>query len=71
MGKMLMSLMFSVAIVQSGGKICLTIHFAPLWQKNVPRFGIAHALALGVSWLHFNAFLHAQSKLNANCAHLL
>lgn len=31
-----------------GGKICLTIHFAPLWQKNVPRFGIAHALALGV-----------------------
>lgn len=32
-----------------GGKICLTIHFAPLWQKNVPRFGVAHALALGVS----------------------
>ncbi|RLN05893.1 hypothetical protein BBJ28_00007591 [Nothophytophthora sp. Chile5] len=31
-----------------GGKICLTIHFAPLWQKNVPRFGVAHALALGV-----------------------
>ena len=31
-----------------GGKICLTIHFNPLWQRNVPRFGIAHALALGV-----------------------
>ncbi|KAG9404755.1 Ubiquitin-fold modifier-conjugating enzyme 1 [Aphanomyces cochlioides] len=35
-----------------GGKICLTIHFAPLWQRNVPRFGIAHALALGLApWL--------------------
>ena len=32
-----------------GGKICLTIHFNPLWSRNVPRFGIAHALALGVS----------------------
>ena len=31
-----------------GGKICLTIHFNPLWSRNVPRFGIAHALALGV-----------------------
>lgn len=31
-----------------GGKICLTIHFHPLWSRNVPRFGIAHALALGV-----------------------
>jgi ufm1-conjugating enzyme 1 len=30
-----------------GGKICLTIHFHPLWSKNVPRFGVAHALALG------------------------
>lgn len=30
-----------------GGKICLTIHFNPLWTKNVPKFGIAHALALG------------------------
>ncbi len=27
-----------------GGKICLTIHFKPLWAKNVPRFGIAHAV---------------------------
>jgi ufm1-conjugating enzyme 1 len=35
-----------------GGKICLTIHFKPLWIKNSPRFGIAHALALGLgSWL--------------------
>ena len=35
-----------------GGKICLTIHFAPLWSRNVPRFGIAHALALGLApWL--------------------
>ncbi|KDO23800.1 ubiquitin-fold modifier-conjugating enzyme 1 [Saprolegnia parasitica CBS 223.65] len=35
-----------------GGKICLTIHFQPLWQRNVPRFGIAHALALGLApWL--------------------
>lgn len=31
-----------------GGKICLDIHFAPLWGKNVPKFGIAHALALAV-----------------------
>ncbi len=36
-----------------GGKICLDIHFAPLWTKNVPKFGIAHALALGVSKLIF------------------
>ena len=32
-----------------GGKICLTDHFKPLWAKNVPKFGIAHAFALGVS----------------------
>jgi hypothetical protein len=31
-----------------GGKICLTVHFKPLWAKNVPHFGIAHALAMGV-----------------------
>ncbi|GFE53814.1 Ufm1-conjugating enzyme 1, putative [Babesia ovis] len=31
-----------------GGSICLDAHFAPLWQKNVPRYGIAHGLALGV-----------------------
>ncbi|XP_055351318.1 uncharacterized protein LOC129597696 [Paramacrobiotus metropolitanus] len=35
-----------------GGKICLTDHFKPLWAKNVPKFGIAHALALGLGpWL--------------------
>ena len=35
-----------------GGKICLTEHFKPLWARNVPKFGIGHAMALGVSgWL--------------------
>jgi len=35
-----------------GGKICLTVHFKPLWGKNVPHFGIAHALAMGLApWL--------------------
>jgi len=35
-----------------GGKICLTTHFHPLWARNVPRFGVAHALALGLGpWL--------------------
>ncbi|XP_030834012.1 ubiquitin-fold modifier-conjugating enzyme 1 [Strongylocentrotus purpuratus] len=35
-----------------GGKICLTDHFKPLWGKNVPKFGIAHAMALGLGpWL--------------------
>lgn len=32
-----------------GGKICLTDHFKPLWSRNVPKFGIAQAMALGVS----------------------
>ena len=31
-----------------GGKICMTDHFKPLWARNVPKFGIAHAMALGV-----------------------
>nr|CAD7392045.1 unnamed protein product [Timema cristinae] len=31
-----------------GGKICLSDHFKPLWARNVPRFGIAHAMALGL-----------------------
>ncbi|XP_003387571.1 PREDICTED: ubiquitin-fold modifier-conjugating enzyme 1-like [Amphimedon queenslandica] len=31
-----------------GGKICLTDHFKPLWARNVPKFGIAHAIALGL-----------------------
>lgn len=35
-----------------GGRICLDVHFKPLWAKNVPRFGIAHALAEGMApWL--------------------
>ncbi|KAM1499971.1 hypothetical protein ACFX15_022115 [Malus domestica] len=35
-----------------GGKICLIVHFKPLWAKNCPRFGMAHALCLGLApWL--------------------
>lgn len=35
-----------------GGKICMTTHFHPLWARNVPYFGISHALALGLGpWL--------------------
>ena len=35
-----------------GGKICLSAHFKPLWAKNVPHFGIAHELAMGVRRTH-------------------
>nr|CAD7575898.1 unnamed protein product [Timema californicum] len=38
-----------------GGKICLSDHFKPLWARNVPRFGIAHAMALGLSWKIFTS----------------
>lgn len=35
-----------------GGKICLDIHFSPLWRANTPKFGIAHALSLALGpWL--------------------
>jgi ufm1-conjugating enzyme 1 len=35
-----------------GGKICIDIHFSPLWQKNAPKFGIVHAIALALApWL--------------------
>lgn len=35
-----------------GGRICTDDHFIPLWRRNVPRFGLAHALAYGLSpWL--------------------
>jgi ufm1-conjugating enzyme 1 len=35
-----------------GGKICLTAHFMPLWRSNSPKFGICHALALGLGpWM--------------------
>ncbi len=42
-----------------GGKICLDIHFSPLWQKNTPKFGIAHALAIAVIftfWKYLKTF---------------
>jgi ufm1-conjugating enzyme 1 len=32
-----------------GGKICQTLHFQPLWARNVPSMGVAHCLALSVS----------------------
>ncbi|KII73794.1 Ubiquitin-fold modifier-conjugating enzyme 1 [Thelohanellus kitauei] len=35
-----------------GGAICMTDHFYPLWKKHVPKFGIIHALVLGLApWL--------------------
>ena len=35
-----------------GGKICLDIHFSPLWSRKQPSYGIAHALALALGpWL--------------------
>jgi len=35
-----------------GGKICLDIHFSPLWGRQQPAYGIAHALALALGpWL--------------------
>jgi ufm1-conjugating enzyme 1 len=34
------------------GAICTTVHFAPLWRRNAPHFGFAHALCLGLApWL--------------------
>ena len=39
-----------IIYVFRGGKICLTDHFKPLWARNVPKFGIAHAMALGVRY---------------------
>jgi len=35
-----------------GGAICLDAHFAPLWARAAPGYGIVHALALGLGpWL--------------------
>ena len=35
-----------------GGKICMDIHFAPLWARKQPGFGVAHSLALALGpWL--------------------
>lgn len=46
-----------------GGRICLTDHFKPLWAKNVPKFGIAHAMSLGVS----NKIQHVFIYVFINC----
>lgn len=35
-----------------GGKICMDLHFAPLWRANSPKYGIVHALCLALGpWL--------------------
>ncbi|KAK3744350.1 hypothetical protein QZH41_016483 [Actinostola sp. cb2023] len=47
-----------------GGKICMTDHFKPLWGRNVPRFGIAHAMALGVS---IQAIVYNMAEANNIC----
>merc|ERR1711907_452879 len=42
----------TTAKMYRGGKICLTDHFNPLWARNTPHFGIAHAMCLGMApWL--------------------
>ena len=33
----------------------MTDHFKPLWARNVPKFGIGHAMALGVG-RHSNSY---------------
>ncbi|KAB7499173.1 Ubiquitin-fold modifier-conjugating enzyme 1 [Armadillidium nasatum] len=49
---MLPELEGKTAKMYRGGRICLTDHFKPLWARNVPKFGIAHAMALGLGpWL--------------------
>jgi hypothetical protein len=48
-----------------GGKICLTDHFKPLWARNVPKFGIAHAMALGVSYIFIFMLLINLPELKA------
>ena len=46
------SLQGKTAKMYRGGAICLTVHFKPLWAKNSPHFGVAHALCLGLApWL--------------------
>lgn len=35
-----------------GGKICMDIHFSPMWRANSPRYGIVHAICLALGpWL--------------------
>ena len=47
-----------------GGKICLDVHFKPLWTRNFPRFGLAHALALGLApWLAAEVPILAEAGL--------
>lgn len=36
------------AKIYMGGKMCLTNHFKPFWARNVPKFGLAHLMALGL-----------------------
>lgn len=51
-----------------GGKICLTDHFFPLWAKNAPKFGIVHALALGVRITSENStFVILEKTLPFSC----
>lgn len=45
-----------------GGIICLTDHFKPLWARNSGKFGIAHAMALGVN---FYIYLIYNTKFNS------
>jgi ufm1-conjugating enzyme 1 len=45
-----------------GGKICQTLHFQPLWARNVPSMGVAHCLALSVSC--------SQLKSEGTCCHV-
>jgi ufm1-conjugating enzyme 1 len=41
-----------VPLSSSPSPSSLSAHFKPLWAKNVPHFGIAHALAMGLGpWL--------------------
>lgn len=49
---MFSNFLFLKVVYFAGGKICLSDHFKPLWARNVPKFGIAHAMALGLGpWL--------------------
>ena len=41
----------------------MTDHFKPLWARNVPKFGIAHAMALGVSFKNFGSCFYVCAEL--------
>ena len=35
-----------------GGKICMDIHFAPLWRSMAPKYGVIHSLCYALGpWL--------------------